>query len=46
MNGISKYRIASCKVKTIILPKQVHVIGRFAFFESSIGHVLIEDGDD
>jgi hypothetical protein len=42
MNGISKFSFANCKVKTIVLPKQAHIIDRFAFFESSIGHVSIE----
>jgi hypothetical protein len=46
MNGISKYSFTNCKVKIIILPKQVHVIDRFAFFESSIEHVSIEGSDD
>jgi hypothetical protein len=45
VNGISKYSFANCKVKIIIIPKQVHFIDRFAFFESSIKHVLIECSD-
>jgi hypothetical protein len=46
MDGIFKYSFANCKVKIIILSKKVHVIDRFAFFESSIEHVSIEGSDD
>jgi hypothetical protein len=46
MNRISKYSFANCKVKRIILAKHVHVIDRFAVFESSIEHVSIEGSND
>jgi hypothetical protein len=46
MNGISKYSFANCKVKIIILAKQVQAIDQFAFFESSIRHVSIEGSDN
>jgi hypothetical protein len=40
------FSFVNCKVKIIILPKQVHVIDWFAFFESLIEHVSIECSDD
>jgi hypothetical protein len=39
MNGIAEFSFASCKMKSIVLSRQVHIIDRFAFFESSIKHI-------
>jgi hypothetical protein len=40
------YSFANCEMKIVILPKQIHVIDRFAFFESSFGHISIKGSDD
>jgi hypothetical protein len=38
-NGIAEFSFADCKMKSIGLSRQVHIIDRFALFESSIEHI-------